>query len=289
MIKIKLVAPIDGREATLINDADLPPAHLTNVNFVEFKLRGEGVGNGLSGLAPNRAIIDFAGNYRVIPLPNGFDADNVKEVHLMDNNDQFPAISFLRDEKNLRVWNAQKPSDYPSVHAQRGATGDRGGTELQFWVEEKFLTQFPQITKVGVNILGTPAYLASCEIVLHQDEMTDEFLKALDTFAYDIAEEVTKKYGKPFGVNVEFKSLEGETLVPKKGPLTDLVQSAHPEHAAAGRLPVRDPNVGVGSTPQSIAAVSSFPPAMSEEGQTSEQLKPGQNSEPYGGKGPQDE
>jgi hypothetical protein len=288
MIKIKLVAPINGKKATIVNDSDLPPAHMPNVTNVEFKLRGEGVGKGLNGLAPNRAIINFAGNYRAIPLPDGFDADNVNEIQLMDNNDEIPAISFLRDEKNLRVWNAQQPIRSPRQVYKDEMKGDSGGSELQFWVEKKFLSQFPQITKVGVNILGNPAYLASCEVILHKDEMTDDFLKALDTFAYDIAEEVTSKYGKPFGVNVDFKSLEGETLVPQKRPMGDLSMSAHPEHAGAGRLPVHDDSVGPGSTPQEHAAVKSFPTSMTEEGQTSEILKPGQNSEPYGGKGPND-
>jgi len=269
------------------SDTNLSNAALPYVRFIEFKKRGEGVGGGFNGRAPNRVIIDLGDrDYRAVPLPDNFDPDRmtIKSIQLVDTNDLIKPVNFEQSE-NLRVWNAVQP-ETPQQSIQ--GSGDLGGATLQFEIEDFFKNAIPAIKKCGVNVIGRPANMAYVEMSLHKDDaQNEEYIRAIDALAYDFSEQHMAKHGGVFGINVQVKSLEetGTGYQPQNTFEGKLVQPDHPEHAAAGRNPVKvESRPGISA--QNVAAVKPF-----TEGSSSGEkiLRPGQTDEPYGSVGPHDE
>jgi len=269
MIKLVVTALDEGQEKTILSsDTDVPKVMLPRVKSIQFFPSG-----GFNNRAPAYFAIDMGTNpkqnnqpvYRIIPLPDTFNPARVRSIQMVDTDGQIKPLEFSVVSNDLKnPWLAQQPEVIN--------TSGTKPTPIQFHIEKSFKDNFMWIVKLGVNVVGSLAYV---DVHANQQDLTEDNLAQLQGYLMDLGQEIEEKYGKPaFAIDVTPHSITqaGPTEKQHSTFTNHLVDSQTPEHAGAGSTPVRVDESRQGLDANAVAARAPF----------NEQLDNGQDQTPIG-------
>jgi len=252
----------------IVSDSNIPTNEVDQVRFIKLNPRGDGVGNGFKGRAPNRAVIDMGDKkWRTIVFSDDFDLDQVTGFELYDSTKQSPPLTFKQDTKNSMVF-------YPDHEARKSNVTT--GQERWATLVTDFQQKFAYLGGVGVNDRG---HALTVTVEIPADENTRQNRESLETYA--------KAEAKRFNSDIDLVFKPVGARVPNREPLMagHLGSPEHPSIAIAGVQQISPQDVG---NPNPVKDAGIRPYEATEEG-SEKPLQPGQTFETYGSEGPQDQ
>lgn len=276
MIKLQLINVVDGRERVINADSDVAESNLRHITHIQLKRRGEGVGHGFKGRAPNRAVVYWGDRqWNSVVLPDDYNMDSLKSMTLFDSKKQLDPVTFTPKAGKPLKWEAQQQTTQFQTGTVQAA---QSGSTRVYEIEEAFKTHFDWIGGVGVNDLG---HALAVTIEVPADANTTDNQNAL----YEFGDKLSEQYGTTVAVNFTLIGARGTGVKQVLGE-GHVGETPFPQHAMAGRQPIQPVGAGVSSPTGPVVGVNPYTPGWQEGGEKT--LQPGQTEEPYGSLGPQD-
>jgi len=274
MIKLQLT----NERGQSQHDTNLTPEQVGQVKFMELKKRHEGVGGGFKGRAPNRCTIWLSTTvFKNVVLHDNYSFESISEMQLVDSTGQIPVLTFVKSDMNPREWVAQQPHMVIGGNTQTTVPGYQSAPVRAFEVRKKLIEEMGDlIGEVGVNDLKH-LLLVEVQVPVNNDNGD------LRNQVFDLADKLAEEMGTR--INVSFQPIGATTVMKPVVGEGHLGEHPQQDRAMAGRQQVAAVGYPTGTGPTDAMALQ--PVGSGTPGETP--LKPGQNEQTYGSKGPQDQ